>query len=576
MILEKIQLINFKCFEDHTVHLTGTSILIGENNAGKSTIVEALRVISLACVRLKSIAIYNKRPNWLDTKPLAVKGVKITNKAIDVELDMVFNRYNDPPAIIKAIFSNELMLEIFIKSEKDIFVIATSKKKVLCKREMIIKAGLPDINVLPQIVPLLKEEELVGRQTLERNKFSKRTSRNFRNNLLLNYKSKLYRDFTLLIQETWGGIRIQELIKEQNSIALQLRDRDFVTEIYNMGHGVQMWLQTMWFLTCAKEDSIIVLDEPDVYMHADMQRRLIRLLKNKYNQTIIATHSVEIMSEVQPNNIVIINRKNDESLIADSYPIIQKVLSSLGSIHNISLARILNNKKYLYVEGDDKKLLSTFYDKLFPNTKYPFDHIASTSTGGWGSWDIQKVKAKSLLKELPELKVHFLYDRDYHTEEEIEERLHDARSSGIRMRIWNKKEIENYLIKAKPIAKTIFDNYREKSIEELCKDIECLISDTCEEMKEETFDKHIAERLRRERHKEYPTVKAELKPDFELKWKKDKVAIVSGKRLISLISEKCSDIYGVVFGASRLASAIDKEDIDQEIIHFLTVIHGSK
>ena len=36
-----------------------------------------------------------------------------------------------------------------------------------------------------------------------------------------------------------------------------------------MGHGVQMW-----FIVKAGKDGFIILDESDVYMHADLQRRL--------------------------------------------------------------------------------------------------------------------------------------------------------------------------------------------------------------------------------------------------------------------------------------------------------------
>ena len=44
----------------------------------------------------------------------------------------------------------------------------------------------------------------------------------------------------------------------------------------------------------------LVLDEPDVYMHPDLQRRLIRFLLRRDQQVIVATHSIEMMSEVEP------------------------------------------------------------------------------------------------------------------------------------------------------------------------------------------------------------------------------------------------------------------------------------
>ncbi len=70
-----------------------------------------------------------------------------------------------------------------------------------------------------------------------------------------------------------------------------------------MGHGLQIWLQVIWFLTLFNSSEIIILDEPDVYMHADIQKRLIRFIKNKFPQVIVTTHSIEIMSEVEPEDI---------------------------------------------------------------------------------------------------------------------------------------------------------------------------------------------------------------------------------------------------------------------------------
>ena len=42
---------------------------------------------------------------------------------------------------------------------------------------------------------------------------------------------------------------------------LHVRNEEFVGEVAKMGHGLQMWLQTMWFLTRARDASTLILDE---------------------------------------------------------------------------------------------------------------------------------------------------------------------------------------------------------------------------------------------------------------------------------------------------------------------------
>ena len=117
-----------------------------------------------------------------------------------------------------------------------------------------------------------------------------------------------FAEFKALAEETWHGLSIETITeavtKEGTLLSLPVRDGDFVAEVGWMGHGLQMWLQTIWFLARTSTDSTVVLDEPDVYMHPDLQRKLFRLTRGRFRQCIVATHSVEIMAEADPGNIL--------------------------------------------------------------------------------------------------------------------------------------------------------------------------------------------------------------------------------------------------------------------------------
>lgn len=324
-IIKRLHLRNFKCFRDHTINFNQITIMIGQNNAGKTTVVEALRILGLVCARFKTVATYSARPDWLfDQVPLSVHGINVSAKAIDTDLEQIFTAYGNPPAIIEAFFTEDVKIQIYIGNETDIFAVFYKCGSCIYNRKKVLDNGVPNVCVLPQIVPLVRDEVYVTHETLQRNKFSKRISGNFRNDLLVNKESENYRKLQESIEKTWGSVQISsvELDSGSSKVYLNMRDTDFVSEIYYMGHGIQMWLQTLWFVVSSAPDSIIVLDEPDVYMHADLQRKLVRLLKDQYTQTIIATHSIEIMSEVLPENILIIDRRKDKSVMADDYPVL--------------------------------------------------------------------------------------------------------------------------------------------------------------------------------------------------------------------------------------------------------------
>jgi AAA15 family ATPase/GTPase len=55
-VLTSIRLRNFRCFEDHTVPLKPLTIVIGRNNAGKSTLVEAFRLMATVSSRYQGLA----------------------------------------------------------------------------------------------------------------------------------------------------------------------------------------------------------------------------------------------------------------------------------------------------------------------------------------------------------------------------------------------------------------------------------------------------------------------------------------------------------------------------------------
>jgi AAA15 family ATPase/GTPase len=51
VMLRQLHLSNFKCFNNHTVAFEKVTVLVGKNNAGKSTIVEALHLVAAAVNR---------------------------------------------------------------------------------------------------------------------------------------------------------------------------------------------------------------------------------------------------------------------------------------------------------------------------------------------------------------------------------------------------------------------------------------------------------------------------------------------------------------------------------------------
>ncbi len=366
-MLNKLRLKNFRCFKDTVISLKDLTIVVGKNNAGKSTLIEALRILALVSNKITKVN-YVYAPIWLNFNE-TILGISPSIEGLEISTKGIFYMYGDPPAIIEADFTCNSKITIYIGEDAMIFAtIHNSAGKNIESKKFASTLKLDDIKILPQITPLKKYEPILQEGTVHKNIDTYLSSRNFRNQLY--YYSNKFDEFKSLAEQTWPGLLIHtygESIRTQGDLFLYVKDGNFEAEIAFMGSGLQMWLQTMWFLSRTTKNNTVILDEPDVYMHADLQRRLIRLIKNRYKQIIIATHSIEIMSEVDPENILPIDNKNIKQKYAYSLPIVQKIVDEIGSVHNIEIARIFSYKKLLIVEGDrdDVKLLSETF-KIIP------------------------------------------------------------------------------------------------------------------------------------------------------------------------------------------------------------------
>ncbi len=576
-MIRKLKIENYRGYSKHEIEFRDLSIVVGKNNAGKTTLIEALRLVSLVTKRYKT-APYRYVPDWLKI-PRINSGVSPSLARIDFSYKNIFHSYGEPPAIITAEFQNDTKIVIYFAGEKQFHAVLFDENGKICKGDRIKELDLPVLNILPQISPLLQDEKVLMEDYVKLNVDSPTSSRHFRNQL--GYFNTFYKKFKETVESTWDGIRLLEYnsgdrFTESNPYLL-IQEGIFTTEIGLMGHGLQMWLQTIWFLTRCEKNSTVILDEPDVYMHADLQRKLIRYLKNEYAQVIVATHSIEIMSEVEAENILIIDKKKDKSVFASDFNAVQKVLLNMGSIHNVALARLWSANKMLIVEGKDIDILKRIQNILFKNSSEPLDAIPHLSIGGWGGWS-RAVGSKLMLKNAGEesIIIYCILDSDYHTEEEINSRKDEAQKNGISLKIWKRKEIENYLIEPKAI-KRIIDRESGDTID--IGMIETKIDSIIESLKDEyldlLMDKIHIESRRTGKFIEPSTARKKALSELEISWN-DKYSIVSGKSLIKKISNWTNDDFNVSLNSNKLAQELTINEIPTELKDVIMCIENKK
>jgi hypothetical protein len=578
-MLEVLTLENFRGFDRHELPLRDVTVMVGGNNAGKSTIVEALRLVALVSERFRrGGGPFVGVPDWLshadafDGVAPAVRGMPADGFEFTV-----FHRYEPPPAILTAEFSSGATVKVFVGPDAQVHGVARKADGTPISRASSgTRLGLDSIAVQPQVAPLLREEPLRRPETVRRGDGTYLAPQHFRNQLWL--FNTFYDEFVDLAESSWRGLQIRELEGDDTNasspLQLNVRDTDFVGEVSLMGHGLQMWLQIVWFLARAPRDGTVVLDEPDVYMHPDLQRRLLTLVRERFKQLVIATHSIEIVSDVNPQSILSVDRRQARSQFVTSLPGLQEVLDGIGSVQNVQVARLMRSTSFYLVEGKDVKQLRILQSVARPRS-LPIDLVPHARVGGRGGW------ASGVASKLPttnaegeKIRSFAFLDRDFFPDEEVAERYEEARRWGVQLRVWSRKEIENYLLVPAAIARFIASDCRSGATPPDSSVVADQIDEIVEGLRDSIVDAVANVLFARDKKGGLPKANKAARAAVAARWasRDSRWGLASGKDVISALSGWAKHEYGVQFGPEALARTMRPEEVDPEVVEAMEAV----
>ena len=262
--------------------------------------------------------------------------------------------------------------------------------------------------IVPTLSPLEPEEETVTEKTARRNEYTRLGSRNFRT-MWLHRTEEEFEAFADLVSDAWHGIRVMKpkVVPGKNKSITEMffRDGPKVREVQWSGFGFQVWMQTMTYLLASDHNTVFVLDEPDVYLHPDLQHKLLRNILSRVGQLFIATHSSEIINEVEPGDVVMVRPGARSGKRIKTEADYGDLFNLIGSSENAQFSRLARTKKVLYLEGNDRKLLrkigaSIGFTKLFEDSETTF-----MKTEGFENWNL--VGATSTVFRVKRLRISY-------------------------------------------------------------------------------------------------------------------------------------------------------------------------
>lgn len=555
-MITKLHILQYKPFSDYTVEFSDRNVLIGPNNAGKSTIVQVLRAADLA-LRFFNRTGQSEFTIAEDRIPFSLRNAR-NLYALDTEVVEFYCEFGDGESVT-----------LRLEEPGEGFVVRVEARD---------RRSSNTIGFLPPVGPLEEDERLLQKETTRRTMNSYLAPRHFRN-LWYHYPERID-ELREQLALTWPGISLAsnqpnpELSHTTGNLYMFYEENRSEREVAWAGTGFQIWMQILTFLVRSNEEDILVLDEPELYLHADVQRKIgVAALDVRASQVIIATHSVEIINEVDPEHIVTIDHTLPSSSRLFDVGAVQQAISKLGSTQNIQLSRLARTRKCLFVEGDDFKLLRRMGANLGAVQWEEGRDFSVFPLEGFERWPLLEGLDWVFDNVLGEkIQAFVILDRDYRTDSEIDKVKQRLLRLGVRCHIWEKKELENYLL----VVELIVDAVAQlipistgNSRENFALNINQWLIDIGEGLRNETHANMLAEYQKEQSRsgKDRVTVNREFEEGFSQGWQSDdwRLSHVGGKAALRMLNQRLQQHYKVSVSTARLASAMSRGNVSREM-----------
>ncbi len=565
---------HFKAFREYSLSLGRFNILVGPNNSGKSTILGAFRILAEALRKARS-----RNPELVQGLRGPDRGYFVDLKDVPIATENVFFDYDESqPASVRFRISNGNELILYFPERGACYLLCETKSRSISSTASFKSQYNVSIGFVPILGPVEHNEELYQMEAARLALLTHRGARNFRN--IWYHYSEDFDEFRSLIRSTWPGmdIRRPEIDHSHRKPLLRMfcPEERIPREIFWAGFGFQVWCQMLTYIVRGKGSSLFIIDEPDIYLHADVQRQLLGILKTLGPDIMIATHSTEIITEADSDDLVVVNKKLRSGKRLKNPTQVQQVFQVLGSNLNPTLTQLAKTRRALFVEGKDFGVLSRFARKLGNNDVANRADFAVIPVEGFSSAKVRDFLLGMGATLGSTVLGGVIFDRDYRSADECKKEIAALNRCCSFSRIHDRKELENFLLVPGPLQVAVNRRLAERNTRagttvSFEGDMGELLEKLTEPLRHRVAAKYLARRRPFERAKapgvDESTIDEALMREFELAWKDSalRFLLVPGKEVISKLNEYLQGLHGITITTSLIVDSFASEQIDAEM-----------
>lgn len=432
MYISKLKIKNFKCFDEVEINFDPNfNLIIGENNSGKSTIFEAMRLWQLAFQKFLKDRTNNQQSSFRVFQYFSftldeISFLRISdfgnlfknrsNKHIEIALEV---SDGDKTVLLPIIFSStskgqvinfELCKQPNLRSEVSEKLSNIAKKPLGSDfKEIFLFTYINPIFHLPSNEPqfskgyiLNKLHEAKANEVIRNLIFSispekKKIKNEIKHEKLI--QIEIFLKEILQLKDIAFSKRLED---EESFIKIFAKNNidNLEVEINQLGSGTINVLNILSVLAYGDYENFklnsLLLDEPDSHLHFNHQSRLYKHLEkvsvegNK--QIFIITHNSSLISQFDKLLYVINNKKeikpislNDylenhlKSIDENHYNVIKELSEAKNKLVSIEENIKDDDKIYFLFEGPtDRNIFKIAYEKIYEQ-EFPFEIIDSIS-----------------------------------------------------------------------------------------------------------------------------------------------------------------------------------------------------